>query len=935
MTTDDASVEPRVLLLGPVEVELGDRRVPGGPPLQQAVLACLALSPGRVWSADQLVDAVWGDEPPERPAASLHTYVWSLRRVLGAERLTRSAAGYALELSADGCDAVVARAAGPAAARAVAEGDPERAVRLLAEALASWRGPALAGAGGAGAEAQRHELDQLRTSLAEQLAGLLLRLGRPWEAADALRPLVRENPLREETGELYVAALAANGRRGEALSELRRIEEALRSDLGVRPGPGLGRLARQLSEPAAHVTAARAVPRQLPAPPHGFGGRTAEVRRVAEALRGRPAGSAAAGRLVTVCGAGGLGKSALALHVAHRLTEHFPDGQLHATFHTYDPTSETRTVADVLPGLLAGLGVGRDQQPADQHERSDLYRTLLADRRVLLVLDDVPDAETVRALLPAAPGSAVLVTSRRSLPGLVAREGAVELVLQPLVPAAGVELLQQLLGERPDWSVESAEQLARLCGGWPLGLRLAASLVLRSTASWTLPDAVAQLVDERTRLQLLSVPDDPLADVRAVLDWSVEALSERAALGYCLLGLLPGSAATAPTLAAALEVGTEAASGVLTELAGHHLADPVHDLVHLHAHHLAQQLPLADRHAALDRVLGYHERTLTAAVWRTYGEVASADGPVPAEAPADDPFDDDAAAADWLRAQESTLHDLIGVAAAADRPGAHRLVVALRPHVTYTYGREAWLHAVELGRSSAQRAGNRWAESELVYLLAPIAVARFRYDEAVELERTATQLRYGEAWRAHRGRIGIRLCEARRYDEAVVELTAAIADDRTSDEVRLRSLANLATAQLALDQKTEALQTVEQAVQLLEQVEASLPPFVAGARRFHLAVHLRRLGELARARALHWRNEDEMRRYRSDEDAWTALELAVIAEGLGDPRAADVHLAHAAEQSLDFLEAAEDELEKLPDVDAPVRPHLAELRRRRDARRRA
>nr|WP_284288585.1 BTAD domain-containing putative transcriptional regulator [Angustibacter aerolatus] len=235
-----------MLLLGPVEVELGDRRVPGGPPLQQAVLACLALSPGRVWSADQAGRRGVGRRAPERPAASLHTYVWSLRRVLGAERLTRSAAGYALELSADGCDAVVARAAGPAAARAVAEGDPERAVRLLAEALASWRGPALAGAGGAGAEAQRHELDQ-----AADVAG---RAGWPGCCCAWAGPGRRPTRCVRWCARTRCARRRASctsprwprtGAAARRSASLRRIEEALRSDLGVRPGPGLGRLARR------------------------------------------------------------------------------------------------------------------------------------------------------------------------------------------------------------------------------------------------------------------------------------------------------------------------------------------------------------------------------------------------------------------------------------------------------------------------------------------------------------------------------------------------------------------------------------------------------------------------------------------------------------------------------------------------------------------
>ncbi|GAB3674615.1 AfsR/SARP family transcriptional regulator [Angustibacter aerolatus] len=938
-----------VLLLGPVEVEVAGARRRAGSPMQQALLAVLASQPGRTWTQAELVEAVWGSSAPDRAAASLHTHVWALRRLLGAEHIVRSAGGYALVLPDDACDVDQAQAAPLAASRAVADGDPERAAAVLGDALGLWRGSALAGVPGLAADAHRAELGQLRARIAEQLVELLLGLGRPDEAAARLAEVVEADPLRERSSALLVTALLAAGRRTDAQRELTRVRRALREELGLAPGAGLQRLAAQLD---ADGDGSRSVPRQLPARTAGFSGRAAELQQVVAAVvQGSDPGQD--GALVAVTGAGGLGKTALAVQVAHQLATAFPDGQLFGAFHAHDPSGVERTAADVLPGFLRALGTESEQLPFSLDEQTTLLRSLLHGRRVLLLLDDVPGPDVVRALLPASGGCAVLVTSRRAVPGLVAREGAHEVVLQPFSTAAGVALLHGVVDrDRDDGPVASApRQAARLvglCGGWPLGLRLVASRLARASTA-DLDRAVAELVDVRTRLHRLGVPDDPQSDVRTVLQWSVDELSPGARRAYGAAGLLPEGSASAAVLAAALAVPEPDAAAALAELADHHLATAtprdvgagflvLHDLVRLHAQQEARTWSETVRRDGLDAMLSWYERAcgavLHAASPTTDGDDADEGrSAVLAELGVHDA----GAAGRWLAERDGELRAVVRTAAAARHPAAYRLVETLRlrlfdarpldPRQSVAELVAGWEPVVELARAGAARDGETELQSRLSTLLATFAAYGSRYDDALRLQREAAEQSPDGA---HTGRLGWRLYEAGRYAEAAEQLAVAVERPQATLTARSSLSTYLADALLADGRPEEALAVAERTEALLAEHadDGALDVVAVVTNTRRLGRLHRRLGRPRPARALLTRAVELGRRESLwDELGWAALELAAVEDRLGDAPAARRWLHRALPYARTFLPFAQDELARFPELDAAVRPFVEQLAR--------
>ncbi|ANZ40977.1 hypothetical protein BBK82_38335 [Lentzea guizhouensis] len=461
-------------LLGPVEVRVAGRPVPLTGK-QQSLLALLLLNANRVVSTDRVADALWGDALPSDPAARVRMLVSELRRAVGAQLVVTKRPGYLVRV-ADGeldCE-VFARHVDQARVS-----DHDQAVRHYDSALALWRGAPLTGVTGTFADATVAALEDARLTAVEERAAARLALGRQAEVVAELRPVAAEHPLRERVHELLMRALRQAGRLGDALAVYRGLRKHLADELGVEPSGPLRALHQHLLEDEPEPGLPDR-PRLLPADVAGFVGRELELRGLDEV--------AEASRLVLVAGPPGVGKTATVVHWAHRVAGRFPDGQLFLDLRGFDRTAPLRA-ADALARLLHVLG-----QRADETELDVLvlrYRSLLAGRRVLIVLDNVASPEQVRPLLPGHPGCLVVLTSRDRLGGLVAVDGARRVTLDVLAPDAALTLIGHVAGaDRVRTEPGAAADLAALCGHLPLALRVA------STAGRPAHQTLRQFADE-------------------------------------------------------------------------------------------------------------------------------------------------------------------------------------------------------------------------------------------------------------------------------------------------------------------------------------------------------------------------------------------------------------------------------------------------------
>ncbi|MFB9908779.1 AfsR/SARP family transcriptional regulator [Allokutzneria oryzae] len=551
----------RFRVLGALDVR-DDR---GGPLVlnrrkQRVVLAMLLMRANRPIRTAEFVEQLWGDRPPQSAAANLQSYVAGLRKALGGSaesRLPANRSGYVLRVERDELDVERFERLAVAGRAALAAGDPVRALDRLTEALGLWRGGVLEDLPLPEAlHTEATRLTEVRLDALEDRYAACLALGRHDVAAAELPQLTGDHPLRERLWELEMLALYRSGRQADALATYRRARTLLHAELGVEPGAALRDLHRRILNGDLSLSPARAssvLPRQLPLAVPDFVGRADELAR----LDGDP------GPLTVVTGGAGVGKSALALHWAHRAAELFPDGQLYA-----DLGGETAPLA-VLTAFLVSLGVPVTEVPTTEEAAAALYRSTLADRRMLILLDDAADAAQVRPLLPGTAPSSVLVTSRDRLNGLVAAQGATRVELGPLPVADAVALLGRVAGE-PLVMAEygAAEELARLCGGLPLAVRIAGvNLCGQSLREYADTLATADL------LAALTVPGDERASVRAAFMRSYERLSVAAQRLLNLLGLLPYSSFTTDDAAALLRTSAPNARGPLVELVTLNLVD--------------------------------------------------------------------------------------------------------------------------------------------------------------------------------------------------------------------------------------------------------------------------------------------------------------------------------------------------------------------------
>jgi len=819
-------------LLGPLVVRSDGTLIPVTAGKQRVLLAALLLRANQMVGVDELAHAVWEGCPPGSARVTLQNYVKRLRQVLGPaghERIVTGPAGYQIEAGPAELD--LARfgeltAAGRAAARA---GEWPAASAQLGAALALWRGQPLADVPSRTlALTEVPRLAEMRFDAREARIDADLHLGRHAEVIGELQSLVAAEPLRERLQELLMLALFRSGREDEALAAYRRARRQLVEDIGIEPGPGLRSLEQAIlrSDPALlgppvtgpageppRPAASRPprTPSRLPLPPlsrpplrralppalpvaspaelrpamlpagvPGFTGRTEELQALS-AMPGSPVVITAIG------GTAGVGKTALAVHWARQQAGRFPDGQLYVNLRGFDPSGDPMTPAEALREFLDALQVPAGQIPAGLDGRQALYRRLVNEQNILVLLDNARDPAQVRPLLPGSATAVVLITSRNDLAGLVAADGARPLTLDLLTGADARQLLARRLGPgRVGAEPAAVDELIRRCAGLPLALAITAA---RAAAhpGFTLAALAAELRDARDRLEPLSTGEE-VTDVRAVFSWSYQNLQPPAARMFRLLGLHPGPDITAPAAASLAGLAVPEARRLLAELTrGHLLAEPApgryafHDLLRAYAIELAGgQDADADRSAVRHRMLDHYlGSAYTAAL------LISPDRPpvtlarvwpgVTPERPADHQ-----AALDWFEAEH---HVLLAVVAVAAETGcdvhAWQLAWAM---ADFLDRRGHWQDSAAIQRSAlaaATRLGDTRAQAMTGRALGKACAWLTEYDEA--------RVRLDESLRVYQ-RLGDRSGQARvhqslnwvaerqaRYDDALDHAEQALA----------------------------------------------------------------------------------------------------------------------------------------------------------------
>ncbi|MFD9738385.1 BTAD domain-containing putative transcriptional regulator [Umezawaea sp. NPDC059074] len=612
-----APPEVAVGVLGNLEVHVDGTPVAIGHARRKAVLAVLLVEANRVVPADRLIDRVWGEEPPSRARSVLRTYLSKLRHALDRTGITITwhDTGYLLAVDPKCVDLHRFRRL---LFQARGAGGPRAALALADEALALWRGEPLAEVDTAWAEAFRHQLHQERGAAAADRIDWALACGRHGDVLPELTTGAAEHPLDERAAGQVVLALYRSGRQADALEHYQRTRRLLGEELGADPGPALRELHHRVltADPALDLPPAepvRSVPRQLPAPPPSFVGRGDELDRLDSALD-----APATVVISAIAGAGGIGKTWLALHWAHRNAHRFPDGQLFVDLHGFGPDTEPLDPATAVRGFLDALGADPGGLPADPDARAARYRSLVAGKRMLVVLDNAATSEQVLPLLPGSPTCTVLVTGRGALPSLIDRYGARHLHLGVLArDEARAVLVGRLGAARTAAEPDVVDELVDLCWRYPLALSITAR---RIATHPRVP--LAEFAADLRELGLDGLDDvDPAASLPAVLSWSLRALTAEQRTVFALLGVVPGPDFGLPA-AASLTGLTEARTRTaLRALEDASLLDrqahgryAMHDLIRASATTAARRdLTEREREDALRRLLDFHAHTARAA----------------------------------------------------------------------------------------------------------------------------------------------------------------------------------------------------------------------------------------------------------------------------------------------------------------------------------
>ncbi|MEJ3748444.1 BTAD domain-containing putative transcriptional regulator [Actinomycetes bacterium KLBMP 9797] len=843
----DEVTHTRFCVLGPVRAWHGGVELDVGSPQQRAVLAALVLAEGAHLTPERLADGVWGEARPRTAVATVRTYVYRLRRLFPAgtdNPIRLLSGGYALTAPAGSIDVVVFRELLSKARQARTAGDHAAALAMLDEGLALWSGAPVAGVPGPFASAQRAALEELRlAALGDRLAATV-DLGRHAEAVAELSRLVAEHPLVERFRALLMVALYGAGRQAEALTVFTDTARLLREELGVDPAPSLQEIHRRIlaadpdlarpvppagaAAPAGGSPATNARPAQLPADLPDFVGREAELRLLAERAASTGARPAP---IVVIGGMAGIGKTTLAVHSGHRLAPAFPDGQLYVNLRGFGPDSTVVDPAEALALFLQALGVPPRERPDGLDGRAALYRSLLADRRMLILLDNARDEAQVRPLLPGATACLVMVTSRNQMAGLTATHGAYPLRLPLFDRAEARRFLSGRLDH--DDAGGPVDEIVERCGRLPLALAVVAA---RAAHDPVLPlSAIA--ADLRAAHGGLDafVGEDPATNARAIFSWSYRTLEPEQTRLFRLLALHPGPGFTVPAVASLVAGPVRRTRGLLGRLTRSHLLTEYapgrfsrHDLLTAYADELCTvHDPAGERDEALHRLLDHHLQTAAAAS-RLYSAnrlpIALPD-PRPGVCVTDLRTPEEAS--DWFTAEYRVVAGLVDRAAATHRFDAYvwRLTWAV---TQFLHGRGLWHELNVLNRiamDAAKRLGDPVAEAVIHSGLGRAEANLGHLDQAVVHMRRSIELLSGTGdtgTLAEQHRMFSWVLERQgRYDLALDHAEKALRlHRRTGDPTRRATALNaVGWCHALLGQYADALTHCRQALTLLEELD--------------------------------------------------------------------------------------------------------------------
>ncbi|MET9302893.1 BTAD domain-containing putative transcriptional regulator [Micromonospora aurantiaca] len=813
-------------ILGPLRVGGGEATVTAG--RDRTVLAVLLLRPGRVVPVDDLVDAVWGERPPATARTQLQSCVSRLRQRfvrlgLPAGTIVTDPAGYTIRVEAGDLDAEVFASTVETARRNAAAGRLTEARQHYRAALALWRGPALAGIPARSVRQRARALDEQRLAVLEDCVDIELRLRMAADLIDELTEAVERNPLRERLRGQSMLALAAVGRHADALAVYREGRQMYAEELGIEPGAALQALHQRilagdlaLSGPESHATTpVRALPRTI----SDFTGRQQTVARLVREIE---EGS----RVQLIDGMAGSGKSALAVQVATAVAGRFPDAQLFVDLYGHSERSPLST-ASAAATLLRQLGVPAERVPADLADRLAMWRSELAGRRAVVVLDNAADAGQVAPLLPNGPDCLVLITSRRRLVGLDAGRPS---SLPVLDSDEAVELLARVAGvERVTAEPEAAAEVARRCGHLPLALRLAGAR-LAHRPRWRVADLAQRLAGASDPLAELVAGERSVARAFAL---SYEQVSPGAQRVFRLLGLHPGHRIDNRVPAALADLPLPEAQDALDELVDAHLVEEVdpgryrlHDLIREYARTLgAGRETASERRAALGRLVDFHLQ-VTASIGRsleTGSEQSLFDLPAPV-------LPDLVAATaalgrPWLDENRSTLTALVRL---AENEGFLRQswLLARVGWVSNFYGGhlDDLIETHQIGLRAAERLGDEEAVATMLNYLASADYRRARFAEAIgRLEAVAglyRRLGRSDKLRKVLGNLGTAYALDGRAGQASEMFESALAlARRTGDPLTLaNALNNVAFALISRGRYDEALRMCRYQAALARQV---------------------------------------------------------------------------------------------------------------------
>jgi DNA-binding SARP family transcriptional activator/tetratricopeptide (TPR) repeat protein/DNA-binding XRE family transcriptional regulator len=806
---------------GSVEIEI--------PPTGRALLGLLAVQSHRVVGHDEIVDVLWGDCPPRTCRSLIHVYVRQLRTLMEPQRARRAPAqtialapgGYRLELGVDQLDVETFDHLVGRAGAAQGAGDVDQAEALLARALRLWRGPVLADGG---AWVRQHPavvgLGQRRLAATLAYADIALDGGRAEEALAALRAVAPDEQLHEGLHARLMLALAGSGEQAAALQAYLGLRERLAEELGIEPGPELAaahlRVLRQHQGRAAGPAtgagpAETPVPAQLPATVPAFTGREEHLRTLAAALEEADARSTV---IAAIVGTAGVGKTALAVHWAHLVRDRFADGQLYVNLRGYASGPPLRPI-EALARFLHALGIPSEAVPVEVHEASALFRSLVADRRMLILLDNANHPDQVRPLLPGGSGCHVIITSRDRLAGLVARDGARPLSLDVLTPNESHVLLGRLIGVgRVLGELTATADLAELCARLPLALRIAAANIAsqpRHTVT-----TYTNLLREGNRLAALVVVGDEETAVRAAFDLSYRALPAPAQRQFRLLGLAPGPDVTAEAAAALADIDVIEAARLVDQLASANLLDQhvpgrygLHDLMRLYAlERVTAEETDETRRRARARLFDQYLQRVHAGARRLYDGPLRLPLPPSPRGPVE--FRDDASASAWLDAERGNLLAAIANANAEGPPGfAWQIADGLRGYFVMRMYTVDWLAAARAGLEAAEGADDLRGQAASLISLGVLHAHLSRHLDANEYLYRALDLARRAGWR-----------------QAVAV-----------------SLSNIGAVYLELGRLAEAAEPLRESIETAREIGLTFTAAAALSNRGFVNLHLGRLVE--------------------------------------------------------------------------------------------